>query len=164
MILLLIPDQGRFILAPLLILSLHLESWHLRTPQVLCLPNSRALAAGAAIGFLGSSGCKAPFIHSLGMLLNFIYSMSKAYLPSIASYDAACHLAEELPHASRNVPLALIGGVVINGLIGLVYCIVLLYSTSYLNHYCRLQRGIPSCKFILMPLNRGSVRQSCLSY
>ncbi|KAI8299131.1 Choline transport protein [Colletotrichum sp. SAR11_59] len=34
-------------------------------------------------------------------------------------YDAACHLAEELPDAARNMPLAMIGSIVLNGLMGL---------------------------------------------
>ena len=49
---------------------------------------------------------------------------------TVARYDAACHMAEELPHASRNVPLAMVGSVVVNGLMGLAYCIVLLYSAG----------------------------------
>ncbi|KKY18075.1 putative amino acid transporter [Phaeomoniella chlamydospora] len=41
-------------------------------------------------------------------------------------YDAACHLSEELPDPARNVPLAMVGSVVINGIMGLVYVLLLL--------------------------------------
>lgn len=41
-------------------------------------------------------------------------------------------MAEELPSASRNVPLAMMGTVLVNGIMGLVYCIVILYSTGSL--------------------------------
>jgi amino acid transporter len=51
-------------------------------------------------------------------------------LTSPNSYDAACHLAEELPHPSRNVPLAMVGSVLVNGVMGLAYIIVLLYSAG----------------------------------
>ncbi|CAH0036138.1 unnamed protein product, partial [Clonostachys rhizophaga] len=34
-------------------------------------------------------------------------------------YDTTCHLAEEVPHAARNVPVAIVGSITINGLMGL---------------------------------------------
>ncbi|KAJ5179279.1 Amino acid/polyamine transporter I [Penicillium capsulatum] len=58
-------------------------------------------------------------------------------------YDAACHLSEELPKPSRNVPLAMIGSVSINGLIGLVYAIVLLFSLGDLNDLLKSKTGFP---------------------
>ncbi|KAF4466110.1 amino acid permease [Fusarium albosuccineum] len=36
-------------------------------------------------------------------------------------YDAACHLSEEIPHAARNVPLAIMGSIGLNGLMGLIF-------------------------------------------
>ncbi|KAF4414735.1 amino acid permease [Fusarium acutatum] len=47
-------------------------------------------------------------------------------------YDAACHLAEELPHASRNVPVAMVGSIVLNGIIGLAYVMMLAFSVGSL--------------------------------
>lgn len=45
-------------------------------------------------------------------------------------YDAASHLAEEIPQASRNVPIAMVGSVFVNGIMAFAYCIVLLYSSG----------------------------------
>lgn len=42
-------------------------------------------------------------------------------------YDAATHLSEELPDPRRKVPIAMVGSVVINGVIGFIWCIVLLF-------------------------------------
>ncbi|CEJ57521.1 hypothetical protein PMG11_06212 [Penicillium brasilianum] len=58
-------------------------------------------------------------------------------------YDAACHLSEELPKPSRNVPLAMVGSVVINGLIGLVYAIVLLFALGDLESLLTSATGFP---------------------
>uniref|UniRef100_A0A0B7KP21 Amino acid permease/ SLC12A domain-containing protein n=1 Tax=Bionectria ochroleuca TaxID=29856 RepID=A0A0B7KP21_BIOOC len=80
--------------------------------------------------------------------VSWLVGMQSTVYPFLG-YDAACHLAEELPHASRNVPLALIGGVVVNGLIGLVYCIVLLYSTSSLDSLLQTPTGYPFMQIYL---------------
>lgn len=61
----------------------------------------------------------------------------------LPSYDAACHLAEEMPNASRNVPIAMIGSVVANGFMGLVYGIMLLFSTSSLAALLETKTGFP---------------------
>lgn len=42
-------------------------------------------------------------------------------------YDAATHLSEELPDPKRKVPIAMVGSVVINGFLGFIWCIVLLF-------------------------------------
>lgn len=49
------------------------------------------------------------------------------------SYDAACHLAEEMPRPARDVPIAMVGSVAVNGILGLGYCIMLLYSLGDLD-------------------------------
>lgn len=46
---------------------------------------------------------------------------------SMLGYDAATHLSEELPDPKRKVPIAMVGSVVINGIIGFVWCLVLLF-------------------------------------
>lgn len=64
-------------------------------------------------------------------------------------YDAACHLSEEIPHAARNVPIAMIGSVVVNGLMGLVYCIVLLFSIGSLEDMLTTPTGFPFMQIYL---------------
>nr|UYX75825.1 amino acid permease [Colletotrichum asianum] len=64
-------------------------------------------------------------------------------------YDAACHLAEELPDAARNVPLAMIGSIVLNGLMGLAYAIILLFSTSKLEGVLTTPLGFPVIQIYL---------------
>lgn len=46
---------------------------------------------------------------------------------SMLGYDAATHLSEELPDPKRKVPIAMVGSVVINGFLGFIWCIVLLF-------------------------------------
>lgn len=48
----------------------------------------------------------------------------------VLGYDSACHLSEEMPRASRNVPVTMIGSVSIDGILGLVFCIVILFATG----------------------------------
>lgn len=64
-------------------------------------------------------------------------------------YDAACHLAEELPNASRNVPLAMLGSVIANGTIGLAYVIMLAFSTGSLETILDTPTGFPFMKIFL---------------
>ncbi|KXJ86868.1 amino acid/polyamine transporter I [Microdochium bolleyi] len=64
-------------------------------------------------------------------------------------YDAACHLSEELPNASRNVPLAMVGGVTANGVLGFGYAILLLYSTSPLDALLTTPTGFPFMQIFL---------------
>ncbi|KAK8018104.1 hypothetical protein PG991_007294 [Apiospora marii] len=77
-------------------------------------------------------------------------SQGTAWLISIISsvypflgYDAACHLSEEIPDAARNVPLAMVGSVVVNGVMGLIYCIVFLFSISDLDSILSTATGFP---------------------
>ncbi|KAK7992079.1 amino acid permease [Apiospora saccharicola] len=58
-------------------------------------------------------------------------------------YDAACHLSEEIPDAARSVPLAMVGSVVVNGIMGLVYCLVFLFSISNLDSLLSTNTGFP---------------------
>ncbi|KAK7403433.1 hypothetical protein QQX98_010799 [Neonectria punicea] len=64
-------------------------------------------------------------------------------------YDAAYHLAEELPHASRNVPLAMLGSIVTNGTIGLAYVLMLAFSTGSLDTILDTPTGFPFMKIFL---------------
>jgi choline transport protein len=64
-------------------------------------------------------------------------------------YDAACHLAEEMPRPARNVPLAMVGSVVINGVMGLGFAIVLLFSLGDLNELLTSPTGFPFMQLFL---------------
>ncbi|KAG8413410.1 hypothetical protein J3458_022482 [Metarhizium acridum] len=74
------------------------------------------------LDFVNSSGWDSDGISWLIGLVSAVYPF--------LGYDAACHLAEELPQPSRNVPLAMVGSVFVNGVMGLAYVIVLLYSAG----------------------------------
>ena len=47
--------------------------------------------------------------------------MSAIYQLLSHSYDAACHLAEEMVNPRRTNPIAILGSVVVNGVRGLAY-------------------------------------------
>ncbi|EQL03101.1 choline transport protein [Ophiocordyceps sinensis CO18] len=91
--------------------------------------------------FVNSSGWESDGISWLVGLLSTVYPF--------LGYDAACHMAEELPHASRNVPLAMIGSVVINGIMGLVYCVLLLFSATSLDRLVETPTGFPFMEIYL---------------
>ncbi|TQN66234.1 Choline transport protein [Colletotrichum shisoi] len=85
--------------------------------------------------FVNSSGWESDGVSWLVGLISAVYPF--------LGYDAACHLAEELPNASRNVPLAMVGSVAVNGLMGLVYGAVLLFSTGPLDALLATPTGFP---------------------
>lgn len=58
-------------------------------------------------------------------------------------YDSACHLAEEMPRPARNVPIAMVGSVVVNGIIGFAYTLVLLFSLGSLDDLLASPTGFP---------------------
>ncbi|KAH7079521.1 amino acid permease [Paraphoma chrysanthemicola] len=74
--------------------------------------------------------------------VSWLVGLLSAVYP-ILGYDAACHLAEEMPHASRNVPIAMIGSVTVNGILGLGYCIMLLFCTGPLEALLATPTGLP---------------------
>jgi choline transport protein len=82
-----------------------------------------------------SSGWSSDGIAWLVGLLSSVYPL--------LGYDAACHLAEEMPHASRNVPIAMVGSVTVNGILGIGYCIMLLFSTGTLDVLLATPTGFP---------------------
>ncbi|UPK95745.1 hypothetical protein LCI18_006680 [Fusarium solani-melongenae] len=91
--------------------------------------------------FTNSSGWSSDGVSWLVGLLSAVYP----YL----GYDAACHLAEEMPNASRNVPLAMVGSVSVNGLMGLIYATVLLFSTGPLESLLQTPTGFPFMQIFL---------------
>jgi choline transport protein len=64
-------------------------------------------------------------------------------------YDAACHLAEEMIHPARNVPIAMVGSVVVNGIMGFGYSIILLFSLGDLNDLLMSPIGFPFMQLFL---------------
>ncbi|UPL00132.1 hypothetical protein LCI18_011066 [Fusarium solani-melongenae] len=80
--------------------------------------------------------------------VSWLVGLLSAVYPFLG-YDAACHMAEELPSASRNVPLAMMGTVLVNGIMGLVYCIVILYSTGSLESLLVTPTGFPFMQIYL---------------
>lgn len=69
-------------------------------------------------------------------------------------YDSAAHLSEELPRPERYVPLAMVGSVVLNGLIGFAYCLMLLFSLGDLDTVLASPFGFPYIQV-------STVRVSC---
>ncbi|ENH71772.1 Choline transport protein [Fusarium oxysporum f. sp. cubense race 1] len=80
--------------------------------------------------------------------VSWLVGLLSAVYPFLG-YDAACHLAEEMPHASRNVPLAMVGSVTVNGLMGLVYVIIFLFSTGPLEKLLATPTGFPFMQIFL---------------
>lgn len=71
-------------------------------------------------------------------------------------YDAACHLAEEMPRPERNVPIAMVGSVVVNGIMGFGYAIMLLFSLGDLEGLLTSATGFPFMQlFLNVTQNKG---------
>ncbi|KAK4940496.1 hypothetical protein LTR10_019370 [Elasticomyces elasticus] len=102
---------------------------------VLGVMSSKHSAQYVFVDVANSSGWSNDGIAWLVGLLSSVYPF--------LGYDAAAHLAEELPKPSRNVPLAMVGSVVANGVIGLIYCIVLLFSLGDLDNLLESPTGFP---------------------
>ncbi|GJD00387.1 amino acid permease [Colletotrichum higginsianum] len=91
--------------------------------------------------FVNSSGWSNDGVSWLVGLISAVYPF--------LGYDAACHMAEEIPDAPRNVPIAMVGSVVANGLMGLTYCTVLLFSTGSLESLLTTPTGFPFMQIYL---------------
>ncbi|KAF5520931.1 Choline transport protein [Colletotrichum aenigma] len=91
------------------------------------------------------------FVNSSGWTndgVSWLVGLISAVYPFLG-YDAACHMAEEIPNATRNVPIAMVGSVVANGLMGLVYVVVLLFSTGSLETLLATPTGFPFMQIYL---------------
>lgn len=64
-------------------------------------------------------------------------------------------MSEELPSPARYVPIAMVGSVAVNGVLGFVYCIVLLFCLGDLNELLATTTGFP---FIQLFLNATKSR------
>ncbi|KAI8933078.1 hypothetical protein NX059_009723 [Plenodomus lindquistii] len=93
--------------------------------------------------------------------VSWLVGLLSAVYP-LLGYDAACHLSEEMPYASRNVPLAMIGSVTINGILGFVFCIVLLFATGPLQVLLATPTGFPFMQ-IFFDATKSAVGASVLS-
>ncbi|KAH6658440.1 amino acid permease [Truncatella angustata] len=80
--------------------------------------------------------------------VSWLVGLLSAVYPFLG-YDAACHMAEEIPNASRNVPIAMVGSSVVNGLIGFAYCIMLLYCTGPVEDLFTTPTGFPFMQIFL---------------
>ncbi|KAI5364012.1 putative amino acid/polyamine transporter I [Septoria linicola] len=58
-------------------------------------------------------------------------------------YDAAAHLSEELLQPSKYVPVAMIGSIIINGLMGFIFTTILLYCLGDLPTLLESATGFP---------------------
>ncbi|ERF74098.1 hypothetical protein EPUS_06367 [Endocarpon pusillum Z07020] len=58
-------------------------------------------------------------------------------------YDGACHMSEEIEHAEKVVPRALVTSVVLNGLLGFGFVIALLFSMGDLENVLASPTGYP---------------------
>lgn len=85
--------------------------------------------------FSNTSGWQSNGVSWLVGLLSTIYPF--------LGYDAAAHMSEELPQPSKYVPIAMIGSIIINGLMGLVFTVVLLYCLGDLNVLLGSATGFP---------------------
>ncbi|RGP60207.1 amino acid permease [Fusarium sporotrichioides] len=92
-------------------------------------------AEGVFTKFSNSTGWSSDGVAWLVGLISTVYPF--------LGYDAACHLAEELPQASRNVPVAIVGSVVLNGIIGLAYVMMLGFSAGSLTTILDTRTGFP---------------------
>ncbi|KAF4962587.1 hypothetical protein FSARC_9365 [Fusarium sarcochroum] len=108
---------------------------------VLCVMSPKNSASFVFTEFTNYSGWENDGVSWLVGLLSAVYPF--------LGYDAACHLAEEMPHASRNVPLAMVGSVGVNGLMGLVYVIVILFATGPLESLLQTPTGFPFMQIFL---------------
>ncbi|KAK1579732.1 amino acid permease [Colletotrichum navitas] len=104
--------------------------------------------------FANSSGWESDGVSWLVGLISAVYPF--------LGYDAACHLAEEMPNASRHVPLAMVGSVVVNGLMGLVFGTVLLFSTGPLEALLSTPTGFPFMQ-IFLDVTRSPAAATVLS-
>ncbi|KAJ0327270.1 hypothetical protein COL5a_006061 [Colletotrichum fioriniae] len=80
--------------------------------------------------------------------VSWLVGLISAVYPFLG-YDAACHMAEEIPNAPRNVPIAMVGSVTVNGLMGFIYCTVLLFSTGSLESLLTTPTGFPFMQIYL---------------
>ncbi|KAE9368169.1 amino acid transporter-like protein [Stipitochalara longipes BDJ] len=93
------------------------------------------------VEFSNTSGWTSDGVSWLVGLLSTVYPF--------LGYDAACHLAEEMPRPARNVPLAMVGSVLMNGIMGLGFAIMLLFSLGDLNDLLTSPLGFPYMQLFL---------------
>ncbi|KAK5064746.1 hypothetical protein LTR84_000580 [Exophiala bonariae] len=108
------------------------------------ISNSSGWSSDSLAWLVGLLSCVYPF---LGYAASVYHKRHKN--DHLSRYDAAAHLAEELPSPARNVPLAMVGSVVANGVLGFIYCLVLLFSLGDLTELLESPTGFPFIQLFL---------------
>ncbi|KAI1359948.1 amino acid/polyamine transporter I [Xylaria arbuscula] len=84
----------------------------------------------------------------------FIGLLSSSYV--LAGYDAATHLSEEMQNPAVGVPVAIVGSILINGVVGFSFLIAILFSTQDFDLALASPTGFPILE-IFRQTTRGSV-------
>jgi choline transport protein len=93
------------------------------------------------VEFSNSSGWSNDGVSWLVGLLSTVYPF--------LGYDAASHIAEEVKNPARDVPIAMVGSVVVNGVMGLLYTLILLFSLTNLDTLLETPTGFPFMQLFL---------------
>ncbi|EPE25860.1 amino acid permease [Glarea lozoyensis ATCC 20868] len=80
--------------------------------------------------------------------ISWLVGLLSAVYPFLG-YDAACHLSEEMPDPARNVPVAMVGSVVVNGILGLAWAVMLLFCLGDLESLLTSKTGFPFMQLFL---------------
>ncbi|KIX09250.1 uncharacterized protein Z518_00329 [Rhinocladiella mackenziei CBS 650.93] len=82
---------------------------------------------------------------------------------ALAGVDAVVHMSEEAYDAPRNVPRAMIGSVIINGLAGFVYIVVILYAITDTDAVFETPTGYPIIAVFLQATNNQKAASAMIS-
>jgi len=66
-------------------------------------------------------------------------------------------MAEELPDPSRAVPIAMMGSIIVNGIMGFIYCVILLFCIGDLTDLLETPTGFPFIQLFLNSTNSHAV-------
>jgi choline transport protein len=87
--------------------------------------------------------------------------LSSCYV--LIGYDGATHLSEEMHNAATGVPYAMVGSVVLNGLLGFAFLIALLFCMGDVATALSTETGFPVIEIFLhiTESNHGASAMSC---
>ena len=79
-------------------------------------------------------------------------------------YDAAAHMSEEMKNAARDVPRAMVGSVVISGILTFPYIIALLFAVGDINELIATPTGSPITQLFVNVTrsNAGGIALNCI--
>ncbi|KAL2068425.1 hypothetical protein VTL71DRAFT_16523 [Oculimacula yallundae] len=96
--------------------------------------------------------------------ISWLVGMLSAVYPFLG-YDSAVHIAEEMSYPSRDVPIAMVGSVLINGIMGLGFCITLLFSIGNLESILTTPTGFPFIQLLSnVTMSRAGTTILCLAW